>query len=242
MQLILLSAGRGSRLSKELRYKPKSLAKLNNKPIIEYNLKFFNKFEKKFIITGYKHKYLKNFAKKHNFKIVHNYKFQKTNMVYSMFLPSKYITNDVVICYGDIIFDHKIYNLLIKKDNIIPLNMNWLKIWKKRMSKKNIKKDAESVTVKKNILLSIGGKIDKIFPKYQYMGIFKLRKKSYFNLKSFFIKIKNPKIDMTNFLNNSIKYCKLRLKIKKYKSYWFEIDNKKDLTISSKELKYNLKR
>ena len=38
MQLILLSAGRGSRLSKELRSKPKSLAKVNDKPIIEHNL------------------------------------------------------------------------------------------------------------------------------------------------------------------------------------------------------------
>ena len=237
MQLILLSAGRGSRLSKELRSKPKSLAKVNNKPIIEHNLKFFNMFKKKYIITGYKKKSLASFAKKYGFKIVHNKKFQKTNMVYSMFLPSRYINNDVVICYGDIIFNHKIYNLLIEKDNIIPLNINWLKIWKKRMSKKNIKKDAENVFVKNNILLSIGGKINKKFPKYQYMGIFKLKRKNYFNLKKFFVKIKNPKIDMTNFLNTSIKQYKLKLKIRKYKSYWYEIDNKKDLIVSSKDLK-----
>ena len=43
MQLILLSAGRGSRLSKKLRLKPKSLAKVNNKTIIEHNLEFFSK-------------------------------------------------------------------------------------------------------------------------------------------------------------------------------------------------------
>ena len=237
MQLILLSAGRGSRLSKELRSKPKSLVKVNNKPIIEHNLKFFNKFKKKFIVTGYKQKSLVSFAKKYGFKMVYNSKFQKTNMVYSMFLPSKYITKDVVICYGDIIFDHKIYNLLIKKDNIIPLNINWLKIWKKRMSKKNIKKDAENVLVKNNILLSIGVKINKDFPKYQYMGIFKLKRNIYLNLKKFFVKIKNPQIDMTNFLNTSIKHCNLKLKIKKYQSYWYEIDNKKDLIVSSKDLK-----
>ena len=56
MQLILLSAGRGSRLSKELRSKPKSLVKVNNIPIIEHNLKFFNMFKKKIIISGYKKK------------------------------------------------------------------------------------------------------------------------------------------------------------------------------------------
>ena len=57
MQLILLSAGKGSRLSKKLRIKPKSLASVNNKPIIEHNLDFFNKFKNKYIITGYKKNY-----------------------------------------------------------------------------------------------------------------------------------------------------------------------------------------
>ena len=242
MQLILLSAGRGSRLSKPLRSHPKSLAKVNNKPIIEHNLKFFRKFKRKFIITGYKKKSLVNFARNNNFEIIHNKNFYKTNMVYSMFLPSKYINDDVVICYGDIIFDYKIYNLLVKKDNIIPLNINWLKIWKKRMSNTNIKKDAEDLSVKNNTLISIGGKISKSFPKYQYMGIFKIRNLKYFLLKKFFIEINKPNIDMTTFLNLSIKKFHLNFKIRKYKSYWYEIDNKKDLRIASKELKSLIKK
>jgi len=236
MQLILLSAGRGSRLSKELRSKPKSLAKVNDKSIIEYNVKFFNKFKKKFIVTGYKQKSLLSFAKKYGFKVVHNNKFKKTNMVYSMFLPSKYITKDVVVCYGDIIFNSNIYNLLNKKGNIIPLNINWLKIWKKRMLTKNIKNDAENISIKNNYLSSIGGKIGKKYPKYQYMGIFKLSNKTYSDLNKFFKVIKNSKIDMTSFLNTSIINKKIKLKVKKYESYWYEIDNKKDLDVTSSEL------
>ena len=237
MQLILLSAGKGSRLSKKLRIKPKSLASVNNKPIIEHNLDFFNKFKNKYIITGYKKKLLSNFAKKYNFKTIHNKKFQSTNMVYSMFLASKYINEDVVICYGDIIFDPKVYDLLLKKENIIPLNVNWLKIWKKRMSKNDIKEDAENINIKKNYLSSIGGKIEKKYPKYQYMGIFKLKKRSFSDLNKYFKMLKKPKIDMTSFLNISIINKKIRLKIKEYKSYWYEIDNKNDLDVSSKELK-----
>ena len=136
MQLILLSAGRGSRLSKKLRIKPKSLAKINNKPIIEHNLDFFSKFKEKYIITGYKKNLLIDFAKKNDFKIIHNKKFQSTNMVYSMFLSSKFINQDVVICYGDIIFDSKIFNLFNEKKNIMPLNINWLNI----LEKKNVYK------------------------------------------------------------------------------------------------------
>mgnify|MGYP001090042042 FL=1 len=168
--------------------------------------------------------------------MIHNKKFQSTNMVYSMFLASKFINQDVVICYGDIIFNSNVYNLLNKKGDIIPLNINWLKIWKKRMITKNIKNDAENISIKNNYLSSIGGKIGKKYPKYQYMGIFKLSNKTYSDLNKFFKVIKNSKIDMTSFLNTSIINKKIKLKVKKYKSYWYEIDNKKDLDVSSREL------
>ena len=235
MQLILLSAGRGSRLSKKLRTKPKSLAKIKNKSILEHNLNFYKKFKKKYIITGYKKNLLINFAKKNNFKVIHNNKFKSTNMVYSMFLASKFINQDVVVCYGDIIFDPKVFELFKEKKNIMPLNVNWLSIWKKRMSKNKIRNDAENVVLKNSYLHSIGGKIKKKYPKYQYMGIFKLKKNTFFLLEKFFKKKRKEKIDMTSFLDMSIKEKKIKFKIYKFKSYWFEIDNDKDLNVASKE-------
>ena len=237
MQLILLSAGRGSRLSQNLRKKPKSLAIINGKSILEHNTDFFNKFKKKYIITGYKGNLIKKFAKKNNFKIIHNVKYKSTNMVYSSFLATKFIKEDVVICYGDIIFDSSIYNILKEKKNIMPLNKNWLSVWKKRMNRKKIMKDAENVVTKKNILLTIGGKIKSKLPKYQYMGLFKLKKNDFFKLSIYFKKIQNKKIDMTSFLDKSIKKNKVRFYIKPYYKTWFEIDSYKDLVVASKELK-----
>ncbi len=237
MQLILLSAGRGSRLSQNLRKKPKSLATINGKSILEHNTDFFNKFKKKYIITGYKGNLIKKFAKKNNFKIIHNVKYKSTNMVYSSFLATKFIKEDVVICYGDIIFDSSIYNILKEKKNIIPLNKNWLSVWKKRMNRKKIMKDAENVVTKKNILLTIGGKIKSKLPKYQYMGLFKLKKNDFLKLSIYFKKIQNKKIDMTSFLDKSIKKNKVKFYIKPYYKIWFEIDSYKDLVVASKELK-----
>ena len=237
MQLILLSAGRGSRLSQNLRKKPKSLATINGKSILEHNTDFFNKFKKKYIITGYKGNLIKKFAKKNNFKIIHNVKYKSTNMVYSSFLATKFIKEDVVICYGDIIFDSSIYNILKEKKNIMPLNKNWLSVWKKRMNRKKIMKDAENVSTKKNILLTIGGKIKSKLPKYQYMGLFKLKKNDFFKLSIYFKKIQNKKIDMTSFLDKSIKKNKVRFYIKPYYKTWFEIDSYKDIVVASKELK-----
>ena len=240
MQLILLAAGRGSRLPKINRNKPKCLTKIKDKTIFEHNEKFFDKFKKKIVITGYKKKLISNIVTNKKFKTIFNKNYKKSNMVHSMFLANKKVKASVVICYGDIIFDDKIYNLISEKKSLIPLNLNWLNIWKKRMNKKEIINDAENLSINKNYLASIGGKITNKYPKYQYMGIFKLKKKDYFKLHNYFKKISNPKIDMTTFLDRAIKNTKIKLKIKEYKSFWYEIDNDRDLFITSKELKNNI--
>lgn len=59
MQLVVLAAGRGSRLPKKYRYSPKCLVRIRNKEIINYNLDFLNKFNNKIIVSGYKKNILK---------------------------------------------------------------------------------------------------------------------------------------------------------------------------------------
>ena len=150
------------------------------------------------IITGYKSKLIIKQNKIKKFKILKNEKYSVTNMVYSSFVanPSE---KEIVICYGDIIFDEKIFNLIknSKKKNLILINSNWLKYWKKRMSKSQIFKDAEDIMINKNKkLLSIGGKIKRL-PRFQYMGIIKLENKNFFKLKNFFSGLKNN-IDYTS--------------------------------------------
>ena len=229
MQLILLAAGKGSRLPKKFRNQPKCMAKVLNKTILDHNIKFFNKFKNKIIITGYKSKKLSKFISDNNFKEIYNNKFRSTNMVHSLFLCSRYIKEDMIVCYSDIIFNSSIFNLFLEKKNIIPLNKNWLKIWKLRMSDKEILNDAEKVEIKKGYLHEIGEKISSDLPKYQFMGIFKLRKNSFFKLNYFYKKNKNKKIDMTSFLNLTIKKNIIKLKIKIYRKFWYEVDSEKDI-------------
>ena len=62
----------------------------------------------------------------------------------------------------------------------------------KRMNNRMIKLDAEELIIDKNILKSIGGKIKNKLPKYQYMGIFKLKLKT-FRKMNIFKKIKKKK-------------------------------------------------
>ena len=237
MNLLILAAGKGTRLPKKFRNKPKCLTKISKKTIFEHNYDFFMKFKERFIISGYKSKLLKNKINKKLFNFIQNKKFGSTNMVYSMFLASNKITNDVVVCYGDVIFDKKIYHFLRKKKNIIPLYKNWLSLWKKRMSLNKIKHDAEDLKIKNNKLLMIGEKIINKFPNHQYMGIFKLNKKDFFKLRNYYLSLNNVKIDMTNFINSALQKKIIEFHVKVYNKFWFEIDTSQDIKVASKFLK-----
>lgn len=233
MILVYLAAGRGSRLPSKYRNSPKCLVKIKKKTIIERNKEFFKKFKKKIIITGFKSQRINKIANDLNFEIIVNRKFSKTNMVYSMFLAKKKIKDDVVVCYGDILFNYEVFYLLKEKKNIIPVNTRWFNYWKKRMSKNKILIDAENLILKNNIITHIGGKIHNKLPKYQYMGIIKFKKKTFHELSVFFKKI-NVKTDMTNFLNTVILRKKIKFYGKKYKGFWHEIDTNNDILVSKK--------
>ena len=64
------------------------------------------------------------------------------------------------------------------------------------------------------------------------MGIVKIKKKDFFKAKNFFNDLNNRKIDMTSFLNNIIIRDLINFKIIKYNSYWYEIDNAKDIKVA----------
>ena len=237
VNLIYLAAGSGSRLRNKTQKYPKCMIKINGKRLISYNYKFFDYFHRVYIVTGYKSKNLKKKLLDRKFNFCNNKKYKSTNMVYSAFIPN-ITSGDVVICYGDIIFDHRIgNNLLKKKYNFIPVKKKWIYLWKKRMSEKEIKNDAENLIIKNNIVKKIGEKIQNSFPKYQFMGLIKLKNKTYNKLKIFFNKESMKNVDFTNFLNLSIKKRLLVLRTYPTDLFWYEIDTLKDFKIAEDNLR-----
>ena len=145
VNFIILAAGRGSRLKEVSNHKPKALFNFLGKPLLKYQLYVLQKYNriKKFLVTGYKAELFLEY-KIFFEKIFNNKYFLKTNMVYSLFLAKKKVKNDVVIVYGDVIFDNKVYKLLKYKKNVLPVNINWFDNWKKRMPMKKILNDAKN--------------------------------------------------------------------------------------------------
>ena len=239
MILVILSAGRGSRLKHHTQNVPKSLVRIKNIPIIDYMERFRNKFEKTIIVTGYKDKLIKNKFKRDNkISLIKNNDYKKTNMVYSLFkIQRKDIKNkNIVVAYSDIIFDPKIYKNLTLNRTMIPINKNWKNLWKKRMNLKKIREDAEDLKVKNKIVISIGEKIKHKLPRYQFMGLIKILNSDYFKLKKYFKRL-DKKIDFTSFLNKAISNNIIKLYYKKTSNFWFEVDNEKDLKIVEKFLR-----
>ena len=237
MILLILASGSGKRLKHKTKNIPKCLVKVNGKPIIEYMDNFINCFEKVYIVAGYKSNKIKKFYKNKNVVVIYNKNYNKTNMVHSIFCASKYIKDDVVISYSDIIFDYSIFKLLKKKVNLMPIKKGWLKIWKKRMSHEEINKDAEDLVIKKNKLISIGNKINKILPKYQFMGLIKIIYKDLLKMKEFYIKLNNKKIDFTSFINLMLLKNKISINCIKTNKFWYEIDTYRDLILTNKILR-----
>ena len=234
MHLIILAAGKGSRLPLKFRETPKCFVKINGKTILEHNQKFFKKFKKKIIVTGYKNNLLNKFCLANNITKVVNTEYKTTNMVESLFKTRGLIKSDVLVCYGDIIFNSSVYKLFDNNENILPVYTNWHKYWKKRMKVKEIYNDAEDLVLKKNYLKNIGMKISKKLPKYQYMGLFKLNRLSFKKMYKFYKKINDKKIDMTSFLNKCLENKIIKMRIKKYSSFWYEIDTMSDIKVANK--------
>jgi choline kinase len=160
-------------------------------------------------------------------------------MVHSLFCASDLVNDDVIISYSDIIFDTKIISKLLKCNNsTIPLNYNWLNLWKMRMSKRDIINDAEDVKVKGKKIISIGSKINKDnIPNMQFMGLMKINEIDFFKMKKKYDELKKPNIDFTTFINLLIKSNVVDIEYIKSKLFWTEIDSYRDFVVAEKLIK-----
>ncbi len=237
MNIIILCAGSGRRIDID---KPKCLLKVNGKTILDRTLNLLRKNRQKekniIFALGYKNDMIKKKIKnKYNYFI--NKKYAKTNMVYSLFgCLSKISAEDTVILYGDIYYTQEIIDKILKSKNDITtaIDKNWKKTWK---LKENFYEDLETLKIKKNKIIEIGGKTNEISSiDGRYIGATKFNKKTI----NFFIKFysnkiklgsqKYIKLDMTSLLMIMIKKG-YKLSYKSINSFWHEFDNKKDIEI-----------
>ncbi len=163
VNVIILGAGRGARLKKFTKNKPKILLKFINKNLLKWKLDVLNKIKlinKIYIVCGYQKKKLEKYENK-KIKLIVNKHWKNTNMLYSLFLARNILNKNrrVIISYGDIIYEKKIVDKLLKSrcDISVVIDKGWRQLWSFRF--KNIISDAETLKINKNnYITEIGNK------------------------------------------------------------------------------------
>ena len=136
MRIIILAAGKGERLKPLTNAKPKCMVELKKKPIIQYQLELFKKFNIKDIniITGYMHDKI-NFKGTKKF---YNKDYSTTNMVSTLFCADNLFdgNDDVLISYGDIVYNESVLKKINDSNDKINVvvDLNWRDYWQARMA------------------------------------------------------------------------------------------------------------
>ena len=172
MKVIILAAGKGSRLGTLTNDKPKCMLKLFNETLIEKQIKIFHSYNINdiTIVTGYRSEVIDipdvNYVKNKNY--------ETTNINESLFCALEPSSSPVLVTYGDIIFEQKIIQQMLEiTDGIgLAINLNWKKYYQNR--KNHPLSEAENVLVENGRILQIRKNISKSLENQQigeFLGI-----------------------------------------------------------------------
>ena len=173
MNAIIIAAGSGKRISKDVESIPKSLINVNGKPIINYQIEILRKLgiQDIIIITG---KFNDKFDIK-NVNYVHDTKHEQHDILGSLMEARKFLKNDVLVMYSDIIFESKIIEqiLSLNSDISLAIDLDWEKNYVNRSD--HPKSEAENVLLdSNNNILQIKKNIqNKKYRIGEFLGIMK---------------------------------------------------------------------
>ena len=181
MKMIILAAGQGSRLRPLTNDVPKCMVKYQGKPIIDYILETAKKsnINNIAIVNGYKKEVLEEYLKNKNILFFTNKKFDKTNMVYTLFCAKEFMDDDLIISYADIIYKKEILEKLMSSEGnfCVVIDRKWRELWGQRME--NPLKDAETIKIKNRKIVEIGKKPNSYNDiEGQYIGLIKISKET----------------------------------------------------------------
>ena len=246
MKAIFIAAGEGSRLGNLTKDLPKPLVDVNGKSIIERQISLLrkNNVNDIVVITGYKKE---KFTFK-NIEYVHNPNFREQEQTGSLMTARSKIVGDVLIMFGDILFEEIILQQMLdsKGDIVIAVDKNWEKSYEERHD--NPKSEADKVLIKDDKVIQISAKNIEVNDDNdvgELLGLIKLSMKGSKILIDQYEKLENSHIgkfhDAVSFkkakfvdmlqelLSSGIVITPVSIKGK-----WCEIDTKHDLEIAKK--------
>ena len=153
MKAIIVAAGTGSRLGELAKDTPKSLLDVNGQSILERQISVFKKLGI-FDITVIIGPHTEKFTFK-DISFIQDKNYLEHDILSSLMLAHSIMYDDVIVSYGDVIFDEHVLQPLINFKGLIGLciDLNWEKNYDGR--KLELKQEATTVQIKNNMCTKI---------------------------------------------------------------------------------------
>jgi choline kinase len=222
-------------MKEETDSKPKCLTVLDGQELLKWQLGALKKagLENLTVVGGYRSEMLTG-----NFELVRNDRWDKTNMVASLFCVKPY-DSDSIISYSDIVYKTEHIEKLkeAKGDIIITADKKWKELWEIRFE--NPLDDAETFKSKNDELIEIGKKTNDYSEiEAQYMGLLKFTPKGWNLMYDIFMSFSNEKkdkMDMTTMLNELL-HRDIPVNVVFIEGGWCEADAYTDIIAYEKAL------
>jgi choline kinase len=119
MKVIILAAGVGSRLHPLTLNNPKAMIRINEKPLVQYQvesvLKFGFSYEDIYIIGGYKIEQIEAYFTGTGVHFIYNPFYESMNNIYS-FLLSRAVNDDLLLINSDVFYDNRLIPLILNSE------------------------------------------------------------------------------------------------------------------------------
>jgi L-glutamine-phosphate cytidylyltransferase len=116
MKVIIMAAGRGTRISRHLQDKPKCTIDINGEPLIKRTFGLLSKMKNTeiSIVTGYNEHIVLDSIKDFNFTKFYNPFFDVTNSIVSLWFAKDFIPDDddLIVMNGDVFFEQKVLDVI----------------------------------------------------------------------------------------------------------------------------------
>ena len=175
MKALILAAGRGSRLHPLTETCPKCLTELGGMTLIGRQIETLKAagVTDIVIVTGY----LADRLELSGTRQVHNPDWATTNMVESLFCAEAEFGEDIIVSYGDIVYEPRVLDALLNSPGAISVvvDRQWRGYWESRFN--DPLNDAESLALDEDgTIIDIGNKADSIDDiQAQYTGLMRFR-------------------------------------------------------------------
>ena len=228
-KLILLAAGRGSRLKFMTNDIPKCLNVYQEKTLLQHILDraadVEPEFEEIILVGGYKWESLIPYG--HTLLVNPNW--NSTGPIGSLEVADRYLLEgDCVVSYTDIFFSLNFLQSCIgaKGEVFVPSNRNFLESWSSRQV--NLLKDLESFKCRNGLILDIGKEIEDIESiQGQFAGLVRISPSAWSTLKASLRYEILSKLDFTSAIQKTIELG-IEVSTVQVDGFWREFDEVSD--------------